>query len=252
MNLALIIPARDEQDAIARVLESIPKGLAQQIIVVDNGSRDETAVRARQAGAEVVSEPRHGYGQACRTGLGRVRGEIDVVGFLDADGSDTAAELITLFEPIRRGETDFVLSARVLAGARENLTPQQRFGNWLACFLIQRIWHHRYTDLGPMRVIRRDCLDRLGMVDATWGWTVEMQIKAVQHRLRIRQIPVPYGRRLAGRSKISGTVLGTLRAGGKILATIARLYFLAPDPAKIPAAAATRRHGLEALESTRL
>ncbi len=225
MKLALIIPARDEQDSITRVLESIPAGLAQQVIVVDNGSRDETAARARLAGAEVVSEPRRGYGQACLAGLARLRSDTDVVGFLDADGSDTAAELSRLCEPIRHGEADFVLSARVLADARANLTLPQRFGNRLACFLIRLLWRHRYTDLGPMRVIRRDCLDRLRMTDTTWGWTVEMQIKAVQHGLRICQLSVPYGRRLAGRSKISGTVLGTFRAGGKILITIGRLCF---------------------------
>jgi hypothetical protein len=115
----------------------------------------------------------------------------------------------------------------VLGDARKHLSPQQRFGNWLACFLIRLLWRHRYTDLGPLRAIRRDALDRLGMEDRTWGWTVEMQIKALQHGLRVRQMPVPYGRRYTGRSQISGTVMGTIRAGTKILSTIAGLYVAA-------------------------
>jgi hypothetical protein len=125
--------------------------------------------------------------------------------------------------PIQAGQADFVVSARTLGLAKKNLSPQQRFGNWLACFLIRLIWRHRYTDLGPLRAIRRDALEKLQMRDTTWGWTVEMQIKAVQHRLRIRQIDVPYGHRIAGKSKISGTITGTIRAGGKIIATIAKL-----------------------------
>jgi glycosyltransferase involved in cell wall biosynthesis len=218
---------------------------------VDNGSSDATAERARLAGADVVSELRRGYGQACLTGIAALRNDIDVVGFLDADGSDATNEMTKLVAPIRAGEADFVLSARVLGTARHNLTPQQRFGNWLACFLIRLLWRHRYTDLGPLRVIRRDALERLQMIDTTWGWTVEMQIKAVEHRLRIVQIPVPYGRRIAGKSKISGTVMGTFRAGTKILSTIGKLYFASPKPAVANAAPTTRKSNIEALESLR-
>lgn len=225
MKLAIIIPARNEEGSIADVIRRIPAGLAQQIIVVDNGSSDRTAERARNAGAEVIDESRRGYGQACLTGIAHLRDDIDVVAFLDADGSDDSRELIKLLAPIENGEADFVLSARVLGDARRNLSPQQKFGNWLACFLIRTLWDHRYTDLGPLRVIRREALKKLKMQDRTWGWTVEMQIKAVQHGLRVVQIPVPYGHRTSGRSKISGSLSGTIRAGAKILGTIARLSF---------------------------
>ncbi|MSR64238.1 MAG: glycosyltransferase family 2 protein [Verrucomicrobiae bacterium] len=252
MNLAIIIPARDEEGSISTVLRLIPCELAQQIIVVDNGSTDKTAMKAQAAGAEVIEELSRGYGQACLTGLAHLRDDIDVIGFLDADGSDDPRLLEQLLEPIRDDQADFVLSARVLGEARKNLSPQQRFGNWLACFLIRLLWGHCYTDLGPLRVIRRDALARLGMIDTTWGWTVEMQIKAVEHRLRIVQIPVPYGRRLAGKSKISGTLMGTIRAGTKILSTIGMLYFASPKPVTAAATPAARKSRVEALESTRL
>ena len=229
MNLAIIIPARNEAGCIEAVLRRIPTGLAQQVIVVDNGSTDATAALALKAGAYVYAEPRRGYGQACLTGLAHLRAEIDLVGFLDADGSDDPQNFLKLIGPIANDEVDFVVSARTLGLARENLTPQQRFGNWLACVLIRLIWRHHYTDLGPLRVIRRESLEQLQMNDTTWGWTVEMQIKAVQHGLRIRQIDVPYGHRIAGQSKISGTVIGTIKAGYKILGTIGR-YALTGRP----------------------
>jgi hypothetical protein len=222
MPLAIIIPARNEAGCIGAVLQRVPPGLAHQIIVVDNGSTDGTAAMAARHGAEVVFEPRRGYGHACLTGLAHLRDEIDTIAFLDADGSDDPRNLLKLRAPIEAGNADFVVSARTLGLARENLSPQQKFGNWLVCFLIRLIWRHRYTDLGPLRVIRRESLERLQMRDTTWGWNVEMQIKAVQRGLRIRQIDVPYGHRIAGKSKISGTVTGTVRAGAKILATIGR------------------------------
>ena len=220
MNLAIIIPALNEAGSIAHVIQRIPAGLAQQIIVVDNGSTDGTAGVAAHAGALVVLEPRRGYGQACLTGLAHLRDEIDTIAFLDADGSDDPRILPQLL-----GDADFVVSARTLGLAKENLSPQQRFGNWLACFLIRLLWHYEYRDLGPLRVIRREALERLEMRDPTWGWNVEMQIKAVTHGLRIRQVDVPYGHRIAGKSKISGTISGTIRAGWKILTTIARERF---------------------------
>src|ERR1051325_590897 len=158
MNLALIIPARNEEGNIRRVLESIPPGLARQIIVVDDGGVEDTANEARKTGAEVVFERCRGYGQACLTGLAHLGDHIDVVGFLDADGSEDTQQLRKLFELIRNDKADFVLSARVLGDARANLSPQQRFGNWLACFLIRVLWGHGYTDLGPLRLIRRDAL----------------------------------------------------------------------------------------------
>jgi len=232
MPLALIIPARNEAACIGHVLQRIPAGLAAQIIVVDNDSQDATAAVALQAGAEVHREPRRGYGQACLTGLAHLRDEMDVVGFLDADGSDDPRLLRDLVAPILAGAADFVVSARTLGLARENLSPQQKFGNWLACVLIRALWGYRYTDLGPLRVIRRAALDRLQMRDRTWGWTVEMQIKAVTAGLRIRQVDIPYGHRIAGTSKISGSLLGTVRAGWKILATIATLRLRERRPAR--------------------
>src|ERR1051325_6423375 len=233
MNLAIILPARNEAANIRRVVRSIPQGLAKQIIVVDNGSTDQTGSEARGAGAETVSEPARGYGQACLAGLANLRDDIAVGGFLDADGSDDPQQLLKLLAPIRKGEADFVVSARVLGGARQNLTLQQRFGNWLACFLVRLLWKHSYSDLGPLRLIRRDALERLRMRDCTWGWTIEMQIKAVENGLRITQIPVPYSRRLGGKSKISGTVRGTVRAGVKILGTIGWLYLLSRGSAPV-------------------
>jgi glycosyltransferase involved in cell wall biosynthesis len=215
MPLAIIIPARNEAGCIGAVLQRIPQGLAQQIIVVDNGSTDGTTAIASHAGAQVVFEPRRGYGQACLTGLAHLQPDIDTIAFLDADGSDDPQLLPKLLS-----DDDLIVTARTLGLARENLSPQQRFGNWLACFLIHWLWGYRFRDLGPLRVIRREALERLQMRDTTWGWNVEMQIKAIECGLRIRQVDVPYGHRIAGKSKISGTVTGTIRAGWKILGTI--------------------------------
>lgn len=225
MKLAIIIPALNEADSIGIVLRNIPRGLAEQVIVVDNGSTDGTAGIARDAGATVISEVRRGYGRACLAGLAHLREDIDVVAILDADGSDEPRTLQRLLEPIEEDVADFVLSARTLGDAANHLTPQQRFGNWLACFLMRLGWGHRYRDCGPLRVIRRDSLVRLRMADTTWGWNVEMQIKAVKQELRILEIPVLYGCRIAGKSKISGTVIGTIRAGVKIISTIGRLWY---------------------------
>jgi glycosyltransferase involved in cell wall biosynthesis len=222
VNLAIIIPARNEAGCIQAVLQRIPAGLAQQVLVVDNGSTDGTAAVAARTGAQVIPEPRRGYGQACLTGLAHLRDEIDTIAILDADGSDDPRMLLKLL-PL--DGTDFVVSARTLGLAKQNLSPQQRFGNWLACFLIRWLWSYRFRDLGPLRVIRRDALARLAMRDTTWGWNVEMQIKAIERSLRIRQVDVPYGHRIAGTSKISGTITGTIRAGWKILSTIAKLRY---------------------------
>jgi hypothetical protein len=224
MPLAIIIPALNEAGSIAHVIHRIPAGLAAQIVVVDNGSTDGTAAVAAHAGAQVIPEPRRGYGQACLTAIAHLCEDIDTIAILDADGSDDPQLLLKLLAPIQAGEADFVVSSRTLGLAKENLSPQQRFGNWLACFLIRRLWRYDFKDLGPLRVLTRDSLRRLDLRDTTWGWNVEMQIKAVECGLRIRQIEVPYGHRIAGRSKISGTITGTIRAGWKILVTIGRLW----------------------------
>ncbi|MBI1749817.1 MAG: glycosyltransferase [Acidobacteria bacterium] len=225
-RFALIIPALNEEAAIGATLDSLPRAALDQLIVVDNGSADRTADVARSHGAQVVSEPRRGYGRACLAGIAALRPEITVVGFMDGDGSDDPADLPRLLDPIVRGEAEMVLGSRVL-GQREPgaLTPQQRFGNALATFLLRIVHGARYTDLGPFRALHRDAFDRLRMSDPNFGWTIEMQIKAAREGLRVLEIPVRYHRRRAGESKISGTLRGTLSAGAKIIWTVFRYSF---------------------------
>ncbi len=221
LSLAVLIPALNEEQAIAQVLAAIPPGLAQEVVVVDNGSTDRTAEVARSLGARVVSEPRRGYGQACLSGLAALA-PVDIVVFLDGDYSDYPGEMPALLAPILRGEADLVIGSRVL-GTRQRgaLLPQQRLGNALATWLIRWFYGVRYTDLGPFRAIRTDALRRLQMQDRDYGWTVEMQVKAARAGLRLAEVPVSYRRRL-GVSKISGTLKGTLKAGHKIITTILR------------------------------
>ena len=231
-RVALILPALDEEQNVAAMLDELARatqpdglpGLAlAQIIVVDNGSTDRTAAVARERGAQVVLEPRRGYGRACLAGIAAVEPQADIIAFMDADGSDDPAELSRLIAPIERGEADLVLGSRVL-GQREtgSLTPQQQFGNLLATFLMRVFYGARFTDLGPFRAIRRDALDRIGMRDTNFGWTTEMQIKAAQHRLRILEIPARHRRRRGGKSKIAGSIRGSLLAAAKIIWTILR------------------------------
>ena len=192
---------------------------------MDNGSTDATAAVARGAGAEVVTEPRRGYGAACLAGLAHWSDPPpDVVVFLDADGSDDPSELGALLAPIVRGEASLVIGSRVL-GEREPgaLTPVQHFGNVLAAFLMRVLFGGRFTDLGPFRAIRRDALERLGMRDRDYGWTVEMQARALRAGIPATEVPVRYRRRRHGRSKVSGTLAGVWGAGTKILFTIARV-----------------------------
>lgn len=193
------------------------------MVVADNGSTDRTAAVARAHGAVVVTEPRRGYGAACLRALAALRAEPpEAVLFLDADGSDDPAQAAALLEPIAAGRADLVIGSRVLGGAEAGaLTPAQRFGNRLATRLLRLLYGVRYTDLGPFRAIRWGALESLAMRDRDFGWTVEMQVKAARRGLRHEEVPVRYRKRI-GRSKISGTVSGTLRAGWKILGTIAR------------------------------
>ena len=228
-RFALIIPALNEEAAIGPTLDALREAPLAQLIVVDNGSTDRTSEVARSHGAQVVAEPRRGYGSACLAGMAALRPEITVVAFMDGDGSDDPTDLPRLLDPIVRGEAEMVLGSRVL-GSREAgaLTPQQRFGNALATGLLRLFHGVRYTDLGPFRAIRRDALERLGMCDTNYGWTIEMQIKAARHKLRVKEIPAAYRRRRAGQSKISGTLRGTFSAGTKIIWTIVR-YSLRGD-----------------------
>jgi glycosyltransferase involved in cell wall biosynthesis len=220
-TIALILPARNEELSLPGVLSAVPS-VVDRIIVVDNGSTDRTSDVARTYGAEVVSEPAAGYGRACLAGIVRLAEDPpDIVAFVDADGSDDLGQLPGILLPIGNGEADFVLTRRIPVNHLA-LTPQQRFGGWLATGLIRLFWGYRYTDLGPMRALSWQALKRLGMQDPDFGWTVEMQIGAVRQHLRIREIPVPYRPRIAGESKISRTVTGTFRAGMKILWVIGR------------------------------
>lgn len=220
LRICCIIPALDEEAAIARVVGAVPDWV-DCVIVVDNGSRDATAERARAAGAVVVAENERGYGAACLRGIAALP-VVDVVVFVDGDNSDHPEDMHTLIDPIAAGTADFVVGSRVLGRAEKGaLTPQQRFGNWLATRLIRAIWGVAWSDLGPFRAIRRDALDRLGMADRTFGWTVEMQIKAARAGLRAREVPVRYRRRI-GVSKISGTLRGSVLAGTRILSIIGR------------------------------
>ena len=221
MLIDVVIPALDEEEALPHVLAAIPEGAVRRVVVADNGSRDRTAEVAREAGAE--REPRRGYGAACLKALAHLRHDPpDVVVFLDGDHSDHPEELPRLLAPIERGEADLVVGSRALGRAeRGALTPQQRVGNAIACVALRLVYGARYTDLGPFRAIRWEALERLGMVDLDYGWTVEMQIKAARRRVAHAEVPVSYRRRI-GVSKVSGTLRGTLGASRKILWVLAR------------------------------
>lgn len=223
MNVDLIIPAYNEEQSIALVLGALPVHVLREVVVVDNNSSDHTAAVARQFGASVLSEKEQGYGAACLCGINYLRTKTDVtdvIVFMDADFSDYPEEMAVLIEPILRGEVDFVIGSRVRRyRERGAMLPQQLFGNWLATFLIRMLYGVKYYDLGPFRAIRYSSLLELDMKDRTYGWTVEMQLKAIQKKLRWKEVPVHYRKR-KGVSKISGTVKGTFLAGYKIISTI--------------------------------
>ena len=230
-KIAVIIPALNEERAIGRVLSELPKELIYQLIVVDNGSNDLTCKIAYQLGATVVTESKRGYGAACLRGLTLVKPEIDIIAFLDADYSDYPDDLSLIIEPIKLGFADMVIGSRVAAYEQGSLTPQQIFGNWLATRLIKLFWGFDYSDLGPFRAIRASSLYKLQMCDNNFGWTVEMQIKAIKHQLKIQEVPVRYKKRL-GKSKISGTLSGSIKAGAKILYLIAKYGLASFHPIK--------------------
>jgi glycosyltransferase involved in cell wall biosynthesis len=222
-RIVVIIPAYNEENSIAKVLSDIPPGLVSEVIVVNNNSNDATEVNARDAGATVLREKRRGYGYACLKGIAYIKQlqpEPDIVVFIDADYSDLPEEMPLLVQPIINEKIDMVIGSRAL-GKKEkgSMTVQQVFGNWLATGLLKIMYGFRYTDLGPFRAIRYDKLLEINMQDTTYGWTVEMQLKAVKLKMKIIEVPVSYRKRI-GFSKISGTVKGTVLAGYKIITTI--------------------------------
>lgn len=224
-TVAIVIPARDEERALPRVLAEIPRERAPRVVVVDNGSRDRTAEVAAAGGAEVVREPVAGYGRACQAGIRHLEPEPpDVLVILDADHSDYPEELPLLVDPIAEGRADLVLGSRVERAAPGSLPPQVRWGNALATWAIRLLWGHRYRDMGPFRALRWEALQRMELADPAYGWNAEMQCKALRHGLRVLEVPVRYRPR-TGRSKISGTLRGTLGAGRGILGTILALRF---------------------------
>ena len=221
MHTLVIIPAFNEARAIAQVIGDIPDAVADEVVVVNNASTDETEDNARAAGATVLTEPKRGYGNACLRGIAYAKAkQPDVVVFLDGDYSDHPEEMTDLVAPIARDEADMVIGSRIRGESEPGaLLPQAQIGNRLACTLMRWIWDGRYTDLGPFRAIRFRHLLALDMQDPTFGWTIEMQIKALEAGLRIQEVPVSYRRRV-GVSKITGTISGTVRASAKILWTI--------------------------------
>jgi len=218
----VIIPAYNEESSILKVIADIPKSV-REVIVVDNNSDDKTSELAIGAGATVVYEPQKGYGKACLAGIsymnsGKIRP--DVVVFLDADYSDYPEELPSLVGPIQTDKCDMVIGSRAL-GRKEKgaLLPHQMFGNWIATKMMSIMYNSNFTDLGPFRAIKYDRLMDIKMIDEDYGWTVEMQVKALKHGLKCAEVPVKYRKRI-GTSKITGTVAGTFGAGYKIIKTI--------------------------------
>ena len=220
--VAVVIPALNEAGNIGAIVAELRAAADVEVVVADNGSTDATSEEAERAGATVVSEPRRGYGYACAAGVAATS-RADVIAFIDGDGSFLPAELPAILAPILAGQADLVLGSRSLghiaAGA---MPPQQRFGNWLASRLMSRLYHIRVTDLGPYRAIRRELLDSLEMREMTYGWPTEMMVKAARRGARIVEAPVGFHPRRSGRSKVSGTLRGTVLAARYILGVTLR------------------------------
>jgi glycosyltransferase involved in cell wall biosynthesis len=223
-NVSVIIPALNEEEPIAGVVrECFATGVPDQVIVVDNGSTDHTAERAREAGARVATAPR-GYGRACAAGIQALSPECDIVVFLDGDGSDCPEFMPQLVDPIAAGKFDFIIGSRT-RGQREpgSMNFQQVLSGRGAGLIVRLLYGVRYTDMSPFRAIRRDAFTKLNMREETYGWNLEMQMKAARAGLRILEIPVNHRRRAGGQSKVSGTLRGTFVAGARILATLVRV-----------------------------
>lgn len=226
-NVSVIIPALNEEEPIGDVVrECLAVNIPREVIVVDNGSDDGTAERAREAGAKVISEPRRGYGRACLAGIRALGPESDIIVFLDGDGSDCPEFMNQLVHPIMSGTHDFVIGSRT-RGQRErgSMNAQQVFAGRTAGWLLSILYGVRYTDMCPFRAIRRDALEKLSMREETYGWNLEMQMKAARAGLRILEMPVNHRCRAGGVSKVSGTLRGTFVAGARIIATLLRIAF---------------------------
>ncbi len=234
-RISVIIPALNEEEPIAAVVAGcLATNLPDEVIVVDNGSVDRTAERARSAGARVVAEPVPGYGRACAAGVRALAPECEIVVFLDGDGSDCPELMGRLVQPILEGEQDFVIGSRT-RGEREpgSMNFQQVVAGRIAGLLLRILYGVRYTDMCPFRAIRREALDRLGMKEQTYGWNLEMQMRAARTGLRILEVPVNHRCRTGGESKVSGTLRGTLVAGARIITTLFRVALESGNQRKI-------------------
>ena len=222
--ISVIIAALNEEPAIAKVIDSVPKNLVNEIVVVDNGSKDRTAEVASAAGARVVKEPIPGYGRAFRAGLRSISPRCEIVVFLDGDGSDCPEMMDRLVSPIIEGKADFVIGSRT-QGHRErgSMNFHQIFAGYMIGFILRILYGVRSTDMGPFRAIRRDTLDRLNLREETYGWPLEMQMRAARAHVRTLEVPVDYRRRAGGHSKIAGTLRGSVLAATRILITLARI-----------------------------
>ncbi|MFB6265320.1 MAG: glycosyltransferase family 2 protein [Bradymonadaceae bacterium] len=228
----LVIPALNEADNLPHVLDAVPHRWIRRVVVVDNGSTDDTGRVAERAGAEVVREPQRGYGAACLAGLDHLASSPpEVVAFIDADFSDDPSQLPRVLAPIVDGDVDLSIGTRTV-GARQPgaLPPHAKFGNKLACLLMDLFFDYEFTDLGPFRAIRWPALKRLDMRDRDFGWTVEMQVKAARRGLSAAEVPVDYRRRRAGESKVTSTLYGSTMAGAKIFWTVLAEYARAGRP----------------------
>jgi glycosyltransferase involved in cell wall biosynthesis len=224
-KVVVIIPALNEEKSIGKVIADIPGDIVNEVVVVDNGSSDQTLAVVRDSGATALIQPDRGYGNACLKAINyfaekKLEDQPDIVVFMDGDYSDYPIEISGVIEPIIRQDYDMVIGSRII-GKREkgSLTPQQRIGNLIATFLLRVLYKVKYTDLGPFRAIKFDKLIQIDMQDKTYGWTVEMQIKAAKLGFRSIEVPVSYRKRI-GKSKVSGTVSGVVKAGTKIIYTI--------------------------------